>query len=179
MYQKGFGNIVRAFNLGSGPEVFDNGYMGYEQWRNVDSVYKHPQVENVDLRYAKPLVGEGYDLALVNHVLCTMKPQEVAMFLDNTYDILKPGGTIIVIDVDIMKAYNDYFMNEGKNLPIQEQDKDYNLCMHLSGYGTRLSLYTPQRMADVLSIAGFTKIRPIETPFNTRPLESLAFEATK
>lgn len=171
---------MRAFNLGCGPEIFDNGYQGYEQWRNVDSVYKHPQVENVDLRYQKPLVGEGYDFALVNHVLCTMRPEEVKMFLDNAYDILRPGGVIQVIDVDIMKAFGDYMMNDGKNLPVQEQDKDYNLCMHLSGFGTRLSLYTVQRMKDVLSIAGFNQIREVEnSPYNTRPLESLVIQATK
>lgn len=171
---------MRAFNLGCGPEVFDNGYQGYEQWRNVDSVYKHPQVENVDLRYAKPLVGEGYDFALVNHVLCTMRPEEVKMFLDNAYDILRPGGVIQVIDVDIMKAFSDYMMNDGDGLPVQEQDKDYNLCMHLSGFGTRLSLYTVQRMMDVLSIAGFKGMKQVkDSPYNTRPSESLVIQAVK
>lgn len=170
---------MRAFNLGCGPEIFENGYMGYEQWRNVDSVYKHPAVENVDLRYKTPLVGDGYDLVLVNHVLNTMKPQEVDMFLKNAGEILRPGGSIVVIDVDIMKAYADYFMNDGKGLPVQEQDKDYNLCMHLCGFGTRLSLYTVQRMKDVLSIAGFADPREMESPFNTRPTESLVIGATK
>lgn len=171
---------MRAFNLGCGPEVFEDGYMGYDQWRNVDNVYKHPRVENVDLRYSKPLVGEGYDLALVNHVLCTMKPQEVKQFLDNTYDILRPGGSIVVIDVDLMKAYADYFMNEGRNLPIDEpQNKDYKLCMHLSGYGTRLSLYTIEHMKNVLELAGFKQPHEIESPFNTRPNESLVIGATK
>lgn len=171
---------MRAFNLGCGPEVFDNGYAGYEQWRNVDSVYKHPQVENVDMRYQKPLAGEGYDFVLVNHVLCTMRPEEVAMFLNNAYDILRPGGSILVIDVDIMKAFADYMMNDGNGLPVQEQDKDYNLCMHLSGFGTRLSLYTTQRMKDVLSIAGFKQMHEVDnSPYNTRPTESLVIGATK
>lgn len=169
---------MRAFNLGCGPEIFENGYMGYEQWRNVDAVYDHPAVEKVDLRYRVPLVGEGYDLALVNHVLCTMKPHDVELFLKNAKEILRPGGSIVVIDVDLMKAFGDYFMNDGKGLPIQEQDKDFNLCMHLSGYGTRLSLYTVQRMKDVLSIAGFVDPHEIESPFNTRPDESLVIGAT-
>lgn len=168
---------MRAFNLGCGPEVFENGYQGYE-WRNVDSTYEHPAVEKVDLRYTKPLIGDGYDLVLVNHVLCTMKPQEVDMFLKNAKELLRPGGSIIVIDVDIMKAFADYFINDGDGLPVQEQDKDFNLCMHLSGFGTRLSLYTEQRMKDVLSIAGFQDMRPIDTPFNTRSKESLAIGAT-
>ncbi len=169
---------MRAFNLGCGPEIFENGYQGYE-WRNVDANYDHPNVEKVDLRYNKPLVGDGYDLVLINHVLCTMKPVEADMFLKNAADLLRPGGSIIVIDVDIMKAFADYFMNSGNGLPVQEQDKDYNLCMHLSGYGTRLSLYTIQRMKDALSVAGFDDMREIDTPFNTRPAESLAIGATK
>lgn len=170
---------MRAFNLGCGPEIFENGYEGYE-WRNVDSTYKHENVENIDLRYDKPLVGEGYDFALVNHVLCTMRPEEVDMFLKNVHSILKQGGWIQVIDVDVMKAFGDYLMNDGDGLPIQDRDKDYNLCMHLSGYGTRLSLYTPKRMEDVLSIAGFGNIRQVlKSAFNTRPKESLVFEAQK
>lgn len=169
---------MRAFNLGCGPIIYEDGYMGYEKWRNVDAVYDHPAVEKLDLRYRTPLVGEGYDLALVNHVLCTMRPEEVTMFLKNAYQVLRPGGSIVVIDVDLLKAFGDYMMNDGKNLPVQEQDKDFNLCMHLSGYGTRLSLYTPQRMKDALSIAGFHDAREIESPFNTRPAESLVIGAT-
>ena len=180
MSQKGFGNTARAFNIGCGPEIFENGYQGYDQWRNVDSVYKHPQVENVDMRYARPIVSEGYDFALINHVLCTMRPEEALIVLNHTYDILRPGATIQVIDVDIMKAFDDYLHNEGKLLPIQDGNKDYNMCMHLSGYGTRLSLYTTQRMMDDLAEAGFKEMKQVEnSPYNTRPTESLVIQATK
>lgn len=166
---------MKKLNLGCGPDI-------KEGWTNVDSVYKHEDVRNLDFRYnTGTLVNHPF--VLVNHVLCTMRPEEVAMFLKNAYKVMAKGAKIQVIEMDLLKAFHDYALNGGQNLPINDHyvdDKDYKLCMHVSGYGTRLSLYTPVQLERVLSLAGFKDIRQLESSeYDTRPLESVIMEATK
>lgn len=123
---------------------------------------------------------ERFDFILVNHVLCTMNDWKVHQALLNLHRCLKPGGTLQVIDMDLLKVFKSYEENRLEDIPITEGDFDDRLCLAISGYGTRDSLYTCGRMHNVLTEAGFRVINNIgESEFDTRPKESLVFEAIK
>lgn len=170
---------VKRMNFGCGPDV-------KEGWTNVDIVARAGVVywNGIDEetrfgRRIEPQLWE-YDFILVNHVLGGMKPEEVAMVLHRLYDTLKAGGKIQVIDMDILKVYEAYQKGHINNIPIAEGGIDDRLCFAMSGYGTRLSLYTPNRMVKVLADAGFREIVQLESSeYDTRPKESLIFQATK
>jgi predicted SAM-dependent methyltransferase len=170
---------MKKMNFGCGPDI-------KEGWTNVDVVLR-PNVfiwngmDEVtrDGRRIEPQLWD-YDFILVNHVLCTMKPEEVGMILHRLYDTLKPGGDLVVIDMDLEKVFAAYKEGRYNDLPIEHGTPDARLCNAISGYGTRNSLYTPIRMYEVLAEAGFRLIEQVKrSEYDTRPKESLIFEATK
>lgn len=157
-----------------------------EGWLNIDN-HVSEIVENLriwdittsptDLEYD---LTESFDFVLVNHVLCTMNDYLVHQSLINLHRCLKPGGTLQVIDMDILKVFKSYEENRLEDIPIAEGDYDDRLCLAISGYGTRDSLYTPGRMNNVLYEAGFRLVsQKDESKYDTRPKESLIFEARK
>lgn len=163
-------------NLGCADDVKDG-------WVNTDSVYRpefHDRVEIWNATAGRFWNYEDFDFVLVNHVLCTMSETDLKLVLKNCYEMLKPGGKVQIIDMDITRAFYAYRNNEPDSLPIEGGNIDYKLCMHISGYGTRKSLFTEQRMQDLLVEAGFSKAVPLmESEYDTRPAESLIVEATK
>lgn len=165
---------MKRLNLGCGPDIL-------EGWVNVDSkdiegashwdFRNHPPEELFD--------RDSFDFVLINHVLCTMKPSDTTNFILNAKFLMKPGAKIQIIDMDLLEAYRDYIMNDGKNIPIDSDDKDTRLCLHLSGYGTRLSLYTAKSLMRSLEHLGFKDIKQLPiSKYDTRPNESLIIEAT-
>lgn len=175
MFQKGF-IVLNKMNLGCGPDI-------KEGWTNVDRIMGDG-IENWNMT-AKAVPEnwkEHFDFILVNHVLCLIPYGELVSVLEKIKTMLKPGGTVQIIDMDVRKAIDDYIYNGGKSLPIQEGSSEWNLCMHLSGYSTRPSLFTPHVLYRFLESAGFETLNIWNTEtseHDLRPLESLVVEATK
>lgn len=167
---------MKRMNLGCGPEVL-------EGWTNVDSVYKpefHDKVEIWDARHGIMPMYFDYDFILVNHVLCTMNHIDVDKVLTNLYDILKPGGKVQIIDMDLLKAIGAHFRMDHSALPAEGKSVDQKLCNHVSGYGTRKSLYTPKLLIQLLKEHGFSEAYQLDkSEFDLRPKESVIVEAIK
>lgn len=166
---------MKQMNLGCGLDI-------KEGWTNVDRIVGEG-IESWNIVQAVPEKWlEQFDFILINHVLCTIPYSQIVLVLEKVKSMLKPGGRVQIIDMDVRKAIDDYTNNEGKNLPIQEGTKDWNLCMHLSGYSTRPSLFTPHVLYQFLKSAGFeaeTIWNAKESEYDLRPLESLVVEADK
>lgn len=175
--------ISTKANIGCGYDIIKD-----EGWLNLDKEYRGP-AENFRVWDVTTLPDgvdpehdfvERFDFALVNHVLCTMNEHLVHKALINIHRTLKPSGKIHVIDMDILKVFKAYQEDRMHDIPILEGSIDDRLCLAISGYGTRNSLYTPLRMIEVLVEAGFRSPRFLtESKYDTRPLESLVVEATK
>lgn len=166
---------MQKLNLGCGFDV-------KEGWLNTNH-FSHEPVEGavyLDAREEHLDAIDKFDFILVSHVLCTMKPSDADKVMANCHKWLKVGGKIELIDMDLLKVFASYQEGRVEDIPIEEGDIDDRLCFAISGYGTRLSLYTPERMEKVLTEAGFqTIMKKEESEFDTRPKESLIFEATK
>lgn len=123
---------------------------------------------------------EFFDEALINHVLCTMNDYNAHKVLTNIHRSLKPGGELTIIDMDLNKVIEAYQEGRIDDIPIEEGSIDDRLCFAISGYGTRLSLYTIERMRKVIEEAGFrvSAYQP-SSKYDTRPKESLIFKAIK
>lgn len=167
--------MSRVMNFGCGFDI-------REGWVNVDTnkelLTLNSDIWQWDAMREPPTNLRDFDLILVNHVLCTMKPHEVKEVLKNLRLALKEGGKIEVIDMDLLKVFNAYTDQRPQDIPIEHGNADEKLCYAISGYGTRLSLYTPMRMYDVLEEAEFEDIQQYESSeFDTRSKESLVFGA--
>lgn len=123
---------------------------------------------------------EFFDGGVINHVLCTMNDRLAHKVLTNIHRSLKPGGELTVIDMDLNKVITSYQEGRSEDIPIEEGSIDDKLCFAISGYGTRHSLYTIERMRKVLTEAGF-RIHAYQekSKYDTRPKESLVFKAIK
>lgn len=184
MYQRGFGNIViyNKANIGCGYDIkpLEEGWLNIDN--HVSTPYENLRIWDIttpptDLEHD---LTERFDFILVNHVLCTMNDYQVHKALINLHRCLKPGGTLQVIDMDLLKVFNAYQEDRISDIPIEEGDIDDRLCFAISGYGTRNSLYTANRMENVLYEAGFRFVlEKDKSEFDSRPKESLVFEAKK
>lgn len=172
---------MKAANFGCGPDLKDG-------WWNFDSQLQTAGIGNDkfhiwDMTKAPQLehdYTESFDVGLINHVLCTMNDYSAHQVLINIHRMLKPEGTLIVIDMDLLKVFKSYQEGRIDDIPIKDGSIDERLCYAISGYGTRDSLYTPERMREVLTRAGFRLVfEKNESEFDTRPKESLIFEAVK
>lgn len=167
---------MKRLNLGCGFDV-------KKGWVNADN---RPDVPSLDV-YWHDFTGkvtsdweEAFDFILINHVLCTMKPEEALEVLKNARKMLKPKGRVQVIDMDLTKAFLAYAHSYEDELPIAEGSIDHKLCMHISGYGTRLSHYTAPHLSERLLEAGYSLVRQLkESKYDTRPDESVIIEAIK
>lgn len=168
---------MRIANYGCGYDIKDED----KGWINFDVRHNGGTMRVWDMTQdPEPIMIEHFDAGLLNHVLCTMNDDTAHRVLINIHRTLKPGARLQVIDMDILKVIKAYEENRAEDIPIAQGDIDSKLCFALSGYGTRLSLYTPKRMELVLREAGFRLIRQLDSgEFDTRPNESLVFEATK
>lgn len=167
---------MKRMNLGCGPDL-------KEGWTNVDAVYNpefHGKVEIWDARHGILPMYFDYDFILVNHMLCTMDHRDVAKVLDNLYEILKPGGRLQVIDMDLIQAFAYYEIGEEMMIPADGQSIDEKLCNHISGFGTRKSLYTVPLMKELLLRHNFKDPQDLAvSEYDLRPHESLVVEAVK
>lgn len=163
-------------NLGCGFDVKDG-------WFNTNH-FTHKPVDGawyLDAREEHKDMIEQFDFILVNHVFMALNANDLKLVLTNIKKWLKKGGKIHIIDMDITMAIAMY-QNGHDEFPVKDGSIDYNFLMHVSGFGTRLSLFTPKYMAELLVSYGFTNIHPIpasDDEYDTRKLESLRFEATK
>ena len=173
--------IFSKLNVGCGPNLV-NTY----GWLNIDSYYTHISDNFREWDITTPIIElendltEKFDFVLVNHVLCTMNPYEVRSALMNLHSCLKPNGIIQIIDMDLVKVFKSYEEKRYHDIPIKEGNADFKLCMAISGYGTRKSLFTKKRMIDELKLVGFRETETIKSSeHDTRPNESFIIEAIK
>ena len=173
--------VEQKMNLGCGDDI-------KEGWVNVDTAtdvlnrYEYgTQVEGWNAIFPPPdFYQNRFDFILINHVLCTLRPDKAMKVLEHALWCLKDGGKVQVIDVDMLRAFKAYQSGDEAALFIPEGSIDYKLAMHLSGYGTRLSLYTEKHLSEQMFEAGFSSVDILKTSeFNTRPLESLIVEGTR
>lgn len=156
-------------NIGSAQDLKDG-------WINLD-IKPLPNVVQHDA--TKPFPYTQVDFILINHVLCTMNYENALEVLKNAHTALKTGGKLQVIDMDLLRAFASYNYNPNE-LPIESGSDDYKLCMHISGFSTRLSLYTPRLLKEMLLNIGFRGAVILnESEHDLRPLESVIVEATK
>ena len=165
MYQKGSGSTVifNKLNAGSAHSLILE-----EGWLNVDKEFKEvsEQFRIWDITEAPNTLEhdltERFDFILANHVLCTMNDYSVHQALINLHRTLKPGGVIQVIDMDLLKVFKSYQDGRSDDIPIEEGSIDSKLCFAISGYGTRDSVFTPERMREVLTEAGFREVKQLD-----------------
>lgn len=163
---------MKMMNLGCGPDI-------KEGWDNVDVDRQDPKVMTWDARYPLP-IEPRYDFVLINHMLCTMSPVDVARVLDNVYSIMVDGSIIEVIDLNLWSAIDAYQRADPRAIPASGQTIDEQLCNHISGFGTRKSLYTPKLMTELLERHGFRDVRVMSiSRHDLRPGESLILRAKK
>src|SRR5690606_28067599 len=153
-----------------------------EGWLNTN-YFSQPPVDGAiyfDALESTPDMLNQFDFILVNHMLCTMKEELAIIVLSNAYSWLKEGGVIHVIDMDLLKMFEHYQKGDADLIPIEQGDIDSKLCNAISGYGTRLSLYTRKHLENLLLNVGFRSVVQLDTSkYDTRPNESLIVEATK
>lgn len=159
-------------NLGCGPDLLE----GFD---NVDIDRQDASVMAWDARV--PLnIEPRYDFILVNHVLCTMNHADVDKVLDNLYEILKPGGKVQIIDLDLILAFAYYEQGAMDMIPASGESLDEKFVNHLSGFGTRKSLYTSHYLMELLGRHGFKNVNNLgRSEYDLRPNESVIVEATK
>ncbi len=180
-------------NFGCGPDPYESNEN--ERWYNFDKEFKQFMIgddysQPWDLTVSPDLIStsggnqgyfvEHFDGGVINHVLCTMNDYLAHKVLTNIHRSLKPGGELTVIDMDLNKVIQSYQDGRIDDIPIEEGSIDDRLCFAISGYGTRKSLYTIERMRKVLEEAGF-RIHAYQesSKYDTRPKESLVFKAIK
>jgi hypothetical protein len=180
MYQKGFIMLPpRMANYGAGFDVKEDSEKA--RWYNFDTKIRQGVIFwDMTMNNPNDDYTEKFDGGVINHVLCTMNDYQAHLALVNIHRTLKPGATLTVIDMDLLKVFDSYQEGRIEDIPIEEGSIDDRLCCAISGYGTRKSLYTPKRMETVLIEAGFRIVKRKESSeYDTRPKESLIFEATK
>lgn len=159
-------------NVGCGPDL-------KKDWINIDHITQKTNYDFVCQNILEPFRTPPADFILINHVLCTMNYQNALEVLKNAHIALRTGGKLQVIDMDLLKAFDSYNFNPNK-LPIKSGSDDYKLCMHISGFSTRMSLYTPRLLKELLLTTGFREVVVLEnSEHDLRPLESVIVEATK
>lgn len=184
--------MKRMANFGCANDpIYEDGV----EWYNFDKEHKSFMIqddnsdvwdltESPDLKVSRHGTQgryvEFFDGGVINHVLCTMNDHLAHKVLANIHRSLKPGGELTVVDMDLNKVIAAYQEGRSNDIPIDEGSIDDKLCFAISGYGTRLSLYTIERMRKVLTEAGF-QIHAYQesSKYDTRPKESLVFRAIK
>lgn len=165
---------MQMLNLGCGFDIkpgwvnVDNSLAsGVEYWDAIDNVVPEQWVNK-------------FDFILANHLFCAIKPTDMGVVLSKIKMMLNPDGKVQIIDMDVMKVIQSYLDKRFEDIPIETGSPDEKLCYALSGYGTRLSLFTPITMYGWLDMMGFHNIKQLESSeYDMRQKESLIFEATK
>lgn len=163
---------MNRMNLGCGPHLL-------EGWDNVDIDRTAPGVMAWDARQSIG-IEQRYDFVLINHVLCTMNYPDVKRVLTNVHAIMKPGAVLQIIDLNLWTAIDAYQRGDSEAIPADGTSIDEQLCKHISGYGTRKSLFTPKLMVQLLQEHGFQNvIVKRKSEFDLRPKESLIVEGQR
>lgn len=175
--------MEKKANIGCGFDI-KKGWANFDMSMNTDMITSSETTEVWDITTCpdkrEHSLTEQFEFILVNHVLCTMHEYLVHQALINLHRCLKPGGVLQVIDMDLLKVFKSYQDGRYEDIPIEEGSPDAKLCNAISGYSTRNSLYTPNRMKEVLVEAGFREVRVLDSSeHDTRPKESLIVEAIK
>ena len=93
-------------NIGCGDRYAENG------WHNVDTAdMPHRKDEAADLRDPLPWAAQTADRIYAGHVLEHISLLDCRALLPRLYEILKPGGTLMVVGPDCEKAWR--MENEG------------------------------------------------------------------
>ncbi len=142
------------------------------------NIFTWEQLGNI--KEGRETLGEDMPVIIYRMLQYSMNHVLVYRALINLHRCLKPGGVLQIIDMDLLKVIKSYQEGRYEDIPIEEGSPDAKLCNAISGYSTRNSLYTPERLKEVLTEAGFREIRVLEnSEYDTRPKESLVLEAIK
>lgn len=170
-------------NIGCGFDIKE-GWANFDTKMSADMIASTATCEIWDVTTSPDIrehrLTEQFEFILVNHVLCTMNEYSVHQALINLHRCLKPKGVLQIIDMDLLKVFKSYQDRRYEDIPIKHGSPDAKLCNAISGYGTRKSLYTTERLKEILIEAGFREVRVLEnSQYDTRPKESLIVEAIK
>lgn len=173
---------VKKMNLGCGFDIKDG-------WLNVDNhhidtrgnIIRDFALWDIKNDFVPDDWLKAFDFILINHVICTMRPDDANLAIHKAKLMLKPGGKLQIIDMDMRKAIDAFQNNRSELLPVRGDTIDEQFLMHVSGYGTRLSLYTEAYLTQLLKEAhGFSSVAVVrDSEYDLRPDESLTVEATK
>lgn len=165
---------MNKLNLGCGYDV-------KEGWLNTNHESHAPVegAEYLNILEKNPEMNYKFDFVLVNHVFCTMSYEDTLTALLNLREMLAPNGSIQVIDMDLLKCYENYQNKQHEAFPGFEGTIDEKLCKHIVGHG-RKSIYTPAYMQDVMFKAGFNSLKELKSShYDIRPRESFVIEAVR
>lgn len=149
-------------------------------WVNTDIVQLPNNVQIWDVTQPAPEMWHGaFDFALVNHTLCLLSYDEVDIALKNIKQILKKDGTLEIIDMDVLKAFENMNNKDEEGFVGFSGNIQDMMCRHLVGYG-RKSIFTPHSMYLKLKEAGYSDVFNAQTSkYDLRPKESLVIQAWK
>lgn len=175
---------MKSLNFGCGLDVRDG-------WVNVDKIdYGQPDTCKVDftklIEYSEFIINHGsdFDFILANHVLHMIKYVDWEQVVYSLSLLLKPGGKLMVVEFDPLKAYKNYLKRDGKALIIPDDVEptiDGKFGRYLTYHSTRRMIITPIDMCQKLMLNGFSDARiiePVDEKYG-RVNESFQVEATK
>lgn len=155
-------------------------------WDDTGNHYPEP------IQLPEKRIVDHFDYVVANHVFNEMAPGDVPRALQHIRATLRPGGALRLLVPDLMGAITAYMRFDGLWFPTPPEmtDIDTQFCTYVTWHGTQRSVYTAKLMEDLLWKAGFMaveRVRPTETTtrydaittLDSRPGESLIFEATK
>jgi predicted SAM-dependent methyltransferase len=102
-------------------------------------------------------VPRTYDYVVANHLLSQLDHHDVKKALVNIRDVIKTGGVLRIIDVDVMQGVHAYMAGYEGWFPQDERTGgiDAKFATWCTWYGTRKSVFTPKYMGELIVEAGF------------------------
>lgn len=166
--------VSMKWNLGCGFDI-------KEGWFNTNH-QSHSPVEGAvyldALEFHIDMVNK-FDYILVNHTLCVLTYEEAEKALCYAHHYLKESGVIEVIEMDLLKSFENYKNSDIEAFPGFTGSLDNRFCRHLVGYG-RKAIYTTKLVEELLRSCGFNNIKgQAKSQYDLRPKESLIVGATK
>jgi hypothetical protein len=148
-------------------------------------------IDEWDVRYPCPsAVPRTYDYVVANHLLSQLDHHDVKKALVNIRSVIKPGGTLRVMDIAVEPGLTALLDEDEDWFPQDDRTGglDAKFCTWLTWFGTRKSVFTAFYMRELLEEAGFSEVRAVRfrqtwTPapdvvdLDDREHESLFFEA--
>lgn len=163
---------VRLLNWGCG--VIQPG----PPWVNVDAAdLGQEHVEDIGDGLSFP--AGTFDGAVASHSLQEIPYNRLGYALDELHRVLVPGGTLRTLSPNPLAAFAAYQRGDAAWFPIgaDEPTLDGKFTSYLNWFGTARCLFTPARMIELLTRAGFGDVT--EMPWGESRLPDLAALGTR